>query len=97
WEVRSAVSEKVDAIVQKLLAKKPQDRFQAPAELADVLSAVIATPESEASERRKFESKIDSEKPGIRREERTSKRRTVRPESAPVNRLGEISGSVRAL
>jgi len=94
WEVRSAVPEKIDAMVQKLLAKKLQDRFQTPAELAEVLSAIISAPESEPSERRRFESKIDSEKPEIKPEKRTSKRRTVRPEPAPVNRSGETSGSV---
>jgi serine/threonine protein kinase len=94
WEVRSAIPEKIDAIVQKLLAKKTQDRFQTPAELAEVLTAIVSAPATEPLERRKYESKIDSEKPASKQEERPSKRRTVRPEPAQVGRSRETPGSV---
>jgi serine/threonine protein kinase len=42
WELRSTLPLEIDAVVQKLLAKKPQDRYQTPGELVDALSNYLA-------------------------------------------------------
>jgi serine/threonine protein kinase len=42
WELRSTIPLEIDAVVQKLLAKKPQDRYQTPGELVDALNAYLA-------------------------------------------------------
>jgi serine/threonine protein kinase len=41
WELRSSIPPEIDAIVQKLLAKKPENRYQTPAELIDAVSALL--------------------------------------------------------
>jgi serine/threonine protein kinase/WD40 repeat protein len=41
WELRSTIPLEIDAVVQKLLAKKPQDRYQNPGELVDALNAYL--------------------------------------------------------
>jgi serine/threonine protein kinase len=51
-ETRSEVPPELDAIIAKMMAKDPADRYQAPAELADALAAfteapIAAPPESE--------------------------------------------------
>lgn len=41
WELRSTIPPEIDAVVQKLLVKKPEDRFQTPAALADALTELL--------------------------------------------------------
>jgi len=41
WEVCSTIPREIDAVVQKLLAKKPEERYQTPSELADVLTSIL--------------------------------------------------------
>src|SRR5206468_1544660 len=50
-ESRPGLSEEVYAIVQKLMAKRPEDRYQTPADLAEAL-ALLATPQRSAEEYR---------------------------------------------
>jgi serine/threonine protein kinase len=41
WEVRSTIPREIDDVVQKLLAKKPEERYQTPAELVEVLVSFL--------------------------------------------------------
>jgi eukaryotic-like serine/threonine-protein kinase len=49
--LRSNIPPKIAGIIQKLMAKKPDDRFQTPQELADVLAGIVALPEPESASR----------------------------------------------
>jgi eukaryotic-like serine/threonine-protein kinase len=51
-ELRPAVPPVVTAVVQRLMAKKPEERFQTPAELAEALEPFAAGPRSRSGVRR---------------------------------------------
>src|SRR5260370_14306795 len=51
WELRSTIPPELDVVVQKMLAKKPEDRYQTPAALADALSALLGDEKAADSEK----------------------------------------------
>jgi serine/threonine protein kinase len=52
WELRSSVPPEIDAVVQRLLAKKPEERYQTPAALVDALSAFLADDKADSERNR---------------------------------------------
>jgi serine/threonine protein kinase len=81
WELDSKIPPEIDSVVQKLLAKKPEDRFQTPGELADRLAAILATGNG-TGESKVREIRQNPDIPGMEKPSSSQSRITI-PEEKP--------------
>src|SRR5206468_3482519 len=89
WELRATIPPEMDAIVQKLLAKKPEDRYQTPAALADALSALLGDEKAADSEKNR-----ETERDRVKAEEESpSLTFRVSPEPHSANAPSSIAPS----
>ena len=89
WELRATIPPEIDAIVQKLLAKKPEDRYQTPAALADALSALLGGEKAADSEKNR-----ETERDRVKAEEESpSLTFRVSPEPHSANAPSSIAPS----
>jgi len=89
WELRSTIPPELDVVVQKLLAKKPEDRYQTPAALADALSALLGDEKAADSEKNR-----ETERDRVKAEEESpSLTFRVSPEPHSANAPSSIAPS----
>src|SRR5260370_23031115 len=89
WELRSTIPPELDVVVQKMLAKKPEDRYQTPAALADALSALLGDEKAADSEKNR-----ETERDRVKAEEESpSLTFRVSPEPHSANAPSSIAPS----